>query len=110
MWLPKGFKAFLTCYAECKEEVLLFILLILPPNLSVIKAENTWLLDYDSSIWFCKWTELGEVWISDQIHMKSVDDMQTHDTDIQILFDFIYNSSLQYFTLFEKSPDSKNQK
>lgn len=42
--------------------------------------------------------------------MKSVDDMQICDMEIQILFDLMYNSSLQYFTLFEKSPDSKNQK
>lgn len=33
-------KAPLTCYADCKEEDLHFILLILPPNLSIIKLKT----------------------------------------------------------------------
>lgn len=73
------------------------------------RAENTWPFHYDSCIWFCKWAEFWEVRISDQLHTKSIDDMQTPDMEIQILFDLIYNSSLQYFTLFEKSQIVRNR-
>lgn len=61
------------------------------------KTENTWLLEYDFDSWFCKWAEFWELRLWGQLHRRSIDDMQTSDMDIQILFDLLYNPSLQFF-------------
>lgn len=96
MWLPKGVSDLLCTLWRGSSS-------LHSPNSAIqpqcYKAGNLWPLDYDSCTWFCTWAEFWEVWISDQLHMKTVDDMQTCDKEIKILFDLIYNSSL-FFTVF----------